>query len=147
MGGHLRWEELRERFRDKKAKPEELKKKFEEWHASRDERRREHQHGLMAHWGPAVAKPDVMAELKTHARRLAWISRMEEIAATEKSGDDRQHRLDRLEKMREHENKRHDRVMQQATTSAGAAASAAPASSVAPAAAPPPAPAASGGTP
>jgi hypothetical protein len=131
-------------FRDRHLKPEAVKQKIEEWRAARGERRREHVEAIRAHWGQALGRPEVVAELKRHALRMATLGRIEELAATERTGDARTRVLDRVEKLRTRENERHERAMQK--LAAGGAAPG-PSGSAAPTPAPSAAPAASGGTP
>jgi hypothetical protein len=99
---------------------------------------------LITRWGSSLSKPSATEELQLHARRLARLQRMEELVATERKGDERSKLLDKIDKLREHENQRHERAMQRlASGQAAPAASAAAAASAAPV----PSPAASGGTP
>jgi hypothetical protein len=138
--------EMRQKLRDKKFDPEQFKKQVAEWKESREKRREEQRQALIARWGAAVTKPTVADELRLHAKRLARLQRFEELIATEKQGDARTRMLDRVQKMREKEEQRHERAMQRLQNEA--AAPAASASGAVPAAATPqpsPAPATSGG--
>jgi len=137
--GHFRGmgAELRKKFREGKPNAAELKKSIEQWRAARDDRRRERQQALAARWGTALGQPNVANELTVHARRMAHLQRMEEVVAVEKTGAARQKLLDRVEKLRELENQRHERALSRlASRDAAAGPSATPgASGAAPAAA------------
>jgi len=122
--GHFRGlgAELRKKFREGKPNQAELKKSIEEWRAARDERRRERQQALAARWGSALGQPSVENELTLHARRMAHLQRMEEVIATEKTGAARQKLLDRVDKLRERENERHDNALKRLASRGAAAA-------------------------
>ncbi len=139
---HMMTPEMRQKLRDKKFDPEQFKKQVAEWKESREKRREEQRQALIARWGAAVNKPTVADELRLHAKRLARLQRFEELIATEKQGDVRTRMLDRVQKMREKEEQRHESAMQRLGNQAAAPSN----SAVAPAAtAPSPAPATSGG--
>lgn len=144
---HMMTPEMREKMREKKFDPEQFKKQVAEWKESREKRREEQRKALIQRWGAAVAKPTVADELRLHAKRLARLQRFEELIATDKQGDARTRMLDRVQKMREQEDQRHERAMQRLANEASPAAPAAASGGVAPAAAPAasPAPATSGG--
>jgi hypothetical protein len=138
--------EIAEQLRKGNPHPDELKKQLEELKGLRDERRHEQRAFLRQHWGSAIHKPDVKDELERHARRMARLQRLEVLAATERTGDQRKKFIDRIEKMREQENKRHEEAMKKlvpegALSPDGSASGTPPA----PSAAATPAPAASGG--
>lgn len=138
--------ELHAKFREKKLNPEELKKTLEEWRNAREERKSQHRRALLSRWGNALGRPNVEGELKLHAERMARLQRMEQLVATEKTGDTRERLLARIEKIREREASRHERAMHKlAGSGAAPASSEAPASGTAPA--PSPAPSAEGSTP
>jgi hypothetical protein len=139
------WDDLHDGFRSPNTNKDELKKKLEEWRAARDDRRKEHRARLMSRHGSALGKPEVSAELRVHAQRMARLARMEEIAGTEKTGDDRQKLLDKIDKLRKQENDRHERAMDRLTAGGAAPTPSGIASAPAAAASAPPAPAASAG--
>jgi hypothetical protein len=60
---------------------------------------------LHQHWGSLLTRPNVLAEQKVHARRMAWLDRMREIA----TGDETT--LARLDKLTAKEEARHARHM------------------------------------
>jgi hypothetical protein len=76
---------------------------------------------LRQRWGHSMAKDDVKAELERHARRLARLQRLEIVAATERSGAPRERLIDRLGKLRDLENTRHERAMKTLVPGAPAA--------------------------
>jgi hypothetical protein len=127
------------------VKKEELQDRIKAMHAARLERKKEHRAELRARWGPALNFPSIREELRHHARREAFLSRMMFVAETEVTGKKKEAMIARIEKLIDKENERHERAMQRlksnpippASASAaapGSASAAAPASS-APAAA------------
>lgn len=139
------WNDLHEGFRSGKPNKDELKKKLDEWHAARDERRKDHREHLISRWGKALHKPDVTSELRRHSERMARLARMEEIVGTEKTGAERQKLLDRIDKLRNNENERHQKAMERLSSASGAPAPSGVASAPAAAASAPAAPAPSAG--
>ena len=139
------WDDLRDGFRSPNPNKDELKKKLEEWRAARDDRRKDHRARLMSRYGNALGKPDVNSELRRHGERLARLARMEEVVGTEKTGDERQKLLDRIDKLRKYENDRHQRAMERLTSGSAAPTPSGIASAPAAAASAPAAPAASAG--
>jgi hypothetical protein len=141
--------EVAEQLRSGKADPEELKKKLEELKSLRNDRRSDQRAFLRQRWGGAVHKPDVKEELERHARRLARLQRLEVVVATERTGDQRKRLIDRIERMRAIENKRHETAMTKlvpegASPPQGSAPATLPAPPTLPT--PPAAPAPSGGS-
>lgn len=130
--------EMWRRWRESGHSPAELKDSIEKWKATRGERQGERRRWLQTHWGPHAHAPDAVTELRLHAARMAKLARLEQLAETERSGDARQRLLDKIEKLRERENQRHERAMQR-LTQASPVPSAAPTPSAAAA------PASSGG--
>jgi hypothetical protein len=131
--------ELWRKLHERNPNLPDLKERLAKWHASREERQREHRRSLFSRWGARAHQPSSVAELRLHAQREARLTRLEEVAGTERSGEERQRLLDKLDKLREREKERHERAMQRlalATPGASAAPSAA---------APSAAPATSGG--
>lgn len=106
-----------------------MKERLDKWKAAREERRQDRQKWLLSRWGQQARKPDVLSELRVHAQRLARLSRLEELAGTERTGEARQRLLERIDKLRERENQRHDRAMQRLTQAGPTPSAAAPASS------------------
>lgn len=123
-GFHFMTAEMREKLRDKKFDPAEFKKQLAEWKEAREKRREEQRKMLISRWGAAIVKPTVAGELRLHAQRLARLQRFEELIATEKKGDERVRLLDRVQKMREREDSRHERAMQRLSQGTSAEASA-----------------------
>jgi hypothetical protein len=115
--------------------PDELKKQLEELKSLRDDRRYEQRAFIRRHWGRAMHKPDVREELERHARRLARLQRLEVVAATERTGDQRKKLIERIEKLRTQENERHEEVMKKLVPEGPTPE---PSASAAPAAAPTP---------
>lgn len=118
------WRRLRER-----GESGDVKERLDKWKAAREERRQDRQKWLLSRWGQQARKPDVLSELRVHAQRLARLSRLEELAGTERTGEARQRLLERIDKLRERENQRHDRAMQRLTQAGPTPSAAAPASS------------------
>jgi len=127
------WMELRAEIKDGKLKKEDLKARFAELKAKRDERMHAHRQSLKERWGDKLAVPAVHDELARHERRLAMLDRILELAQTEKTGKDKDALTARIQGLISKENARHDRVMQQTPAASASAptpsASAAPSSS------------------
>lgn len=122
--------EIAEQLRSGNPRPEELKKQLEELRLLRNDRRNEQRASLRQRWGESAHKPDVKDELERHARRLARLQRLEVIAATERTGDQRKRLIARIEQLRTLEDKRHEQAMKklapEASAGPEASASAAP---------------------
>ena len=104
---------LRERYKDGSLKKDELKKELEALRADRKERREQHRAALKERWGNSLAASAVLAELKHHERRMAHLNRMLLLAETERKGKAKDKLVERIEKLKSHENERHERKMSQ----------------------------------
>jgi hypothetical protein len=130
--------DLHERFKAGKIKKEELKAELAKLHDNAKERGKEHRQALGKRWGSALAMPAAREELKHHARRMAYLDRAMLLAQTEVTKD-KDKVIERITKLIDKENERHERAMERlksapATPAASAAASAAPAAAPGPAA-------------
>jgi hypothetical protein len=129
--------QLREDLKAGKVKKGDLKDKLAKMHESSSDRGKEHRQELAKRWGNALALPSAREELKHHARRMAFLDRALVLAETEAKDKDKL--TDRISKLIDKENERHERAMERLKsmpTPPGASA-AAPAASAPPAAAPP----------
>jgi hypothetical protein len=137
---HGAMRQLREDLKTGKLKKEELKDKLAKLRESASERSKEHRQELGKRWGSALAAPAAREELKHHARRMAFLDRAMLLAQTEAKDKDKDKLIERISKLIDKEEERHDRAMERfkaTPTTPGASASAAPAAaSAAPAAAP-----------
>jgi hypothetical protein len=138
MGQHGAMRELVEQVRAGKITRDEFKQKMSEMMQDRAQRRTRHQTELRARWGQELNKGPVVAELRLHARREAFLSRMLVVAQTERTGKDQEKLVARIEAMSAREDARHDKKMAELKASGAAAAAgsaaAEPAASAAPAA-------------
>lgn len=127
--------QLREDLKAGKVKKEELKDKLAKLHESAGERGKEHRHELGKRWDGALAMPATREELKHHARRMAFLNRALVLAQTEAKDKDKDKLLERITKLIDKEDERHERAMERfkSMPAPGAAASAAPAAPAAPA--------------
>jgi len=130
----------------KMTKPE-LEKRMAEMRANKAERRKAHGEGVRHRWGMVLMHPAVREELRHHARREAFLSRALFLAQTQVAPKDRDKLVERIEKLIEKEDTRHERAMERLKSmppppaSAASAAAAAPgASAIAPAPTPSAAP-------
>jgi len=125
--------ELYQDLKDGKLKKDELKAKLAQLQDSRGERSKEHREDIGKRWGATLAKPPARDELKLHARRMAFLNR----ALVLSQGDakpDKDKTIDRISKLIDKENARHDRAMariQSQPAAATTAAATAPAPSAA----------------
>jgi hypothetical protein len=125
--------ELFQDLKDGKVKKEELTAKFAQLSATRDERRKEHRVDVGKRWGSTLAMPPARNELKLHARRIAFLDRALVLAQAD-TKPDKAKTIDRISKLIDKENARHDKAMariQSEPASAASAASAAPSASAA----------------
>lgn len=120
-----------------KVKKAELKDHLAKLRATMGERRKHHQSELKARWGATLAMPAVREELQHHARRMARLNRAMLLAQTELTKD-KDKVVERIDKLIDKEQTRHERAMERfksmpstPAASAGPAASAAPAVSAA----------------
>ncbi len=103
--------------RDKdKATPEERAR-------TREQRRKQHREELKSHYGADLLhRPPILAELKTHAWRMARLERMKTLAEAIADAGKRKKTLERLDKLVEKERARHDRHMEDLRNQKAAAA-------------------------
>jgi len=127
--GHHGMRELFDELKQGKLKKGELKDRLGELKEHRDERAKEHREALKARFGAALATPAAKEELEHHARRMARLDRALVLAETEVTKD-KDKLKDRIQKLIDKENTRHeaamDRFKSAGTPNAGAAAAAAP---------------------
>jgi hypothetical protein len=130
--------QLREDLKDGKLKKGDLKDKLAKLRESSAERGKVHRQELGKRWGGTLALPAARDELKNHARRMAFLDRAMVLAETEAKDKDKL--TDRISKLIDKENERHERAMERfksmplpATAAPGAAPSAVPAPAAAPA--------------
>jgi hypothetical protein len=119
---------------------------LEQKRKTRDARRKARKEGLKKRWGDTIQMPEIKAELRRNARRMARLQRIKELA-TDKENEKLLERVDKLITM---ETGRHERRMIQLSQQAvaaktGGAASGAPSTPPAASAAAPAAAAASAG--
>jgi len=132
--------QLVEEIREGKLSKDKVKERMAELEKNRAERQKRHREELREHWGPKLNNPAAIQELNHHARRVAMLNRMLVLLETEHKGKDKDKLVERVEKLTELENARHEKKMAQLsvqasadTPSGSAAASAAAAGSAAPA--------------
>jgi hypothetical protein len=89
------------------AVAEELGRKWRALTATRLERRERHRAALMRQLGQRLSDPQVKAELKLHATRIAELARIQFLAENARQGADRERLLSRVEKLVARENERH----------------------------------------
>ncbi|HKY36215.1 MAG TPA: hypothetical protein VJN18_09770 [Polyangiaceae bacterium] len=120
-----------------RVKKAELKEHLAKLRDNMAERRKQHQVELKARWGATLAMPPVREELQHHARRMARLNRAMLLAQTELTKD-KDKVVERIQKLIDKEQQRHDRAMERfksmpntPAASAASAAAAAPAVSAA----------------
>jgi len=135
--GHGALHALIEDLKHGKVKKAELKDHLAKLRENMAERRKHHQGELKARWGATLAMPAVREELQHHARRMARLNRAMLLAQTELTKD-KDKVVERIDKLIDKEQERHERAMERfksmpttPAASAGPAASAAPAVSAA----------------
>jgi hypothetical protein len=126
---------LLDELKSGKLKKEDVKARLDTLRESRGERQKEHREALKQRWGTALSAPSAREELEHHARRSARLERALVLVETE-VGKDRDKLRERVQKLIEKENARHERAMERIKNqpsapapSASAAAPAAPAAS------------------
>jgi hypothetical protein len=128
-------DEVGETFRKHRPKPAEIEAKLAELRATHAERRAAHLAAIKTRFsGPALHDKALVAELRAHARRLAFLSRAKFIASTQLDEPRRGATLTRIDKLMTRENERHERKVQKikqaiAAPNASGVPSAAPAPS------------------
>jgi hypothetical protein len=113
------------------ARAEELSRRWAALAAARQARREQHRAELVREVGARLSDPEVGAELKQHAKRLAELARLEFLAQNARQGKDRDQLLARISKLTARETERHRRRIARLTAAprSSAAGSAAPAPS------------------
>jgi len=107
----------------------------EERAQTRDQRRKQHREELKAQYGGDVLKrPPILAELKTHAWRMARLDRMRTLAEAIADAGKRKKTLARVDELVKKEQTRHDRHMEQLRNQNAATAGQPPEGSAKPAA-------------
>jgi hypothetical protein len=126
--------DLAEEFRHHRPKPEEAQAKLGELRATFAARRQAHRELLRADFGKmALSHPNLVAELRKHARRMAFLNRAKLVATTELDDPKRTAALGRIDKLIATEQARHQTALQKLkgesppSPSASAVASAMPA--------------------
>lgn len=127
--------QLHEDLKAGKLKKEDLKDKLNKLRENSGERGKQHRQELGKRWGSALAMPPAREELRQHARRMAFLNRAMVLAETEAKDKNKDKLLERISKLIDKENQRHERAMERFKSTPAAAASAPPAPSAAPAAA------------
>jgi|GEM_PF-1378917 len=126
--------ELHDELKAGKIKKEDLKDRLAKLHETAGERGKQHRQELSKRWGGTLAQPSAVEELKHHARRMAFLDRAMVLAETE--AKDKAKLTERISKLIDKENDRHERAMERLKSmppTPAAPASAAP-SAMAPAA-------------
>jgi hypothetical protein len=104
---------------------EELARRWRALTATRLERRERHRAALVRELGQRLSDPEVKAELKLHATRVAELGRIQFLAENARSGAQREKLLSRVSKLLARENERHrKRLLALAGASAAPSASA-----------------------
>lgn len=93
---------------DLKDAKKDLKDARQKLRETRKERRESLVKAAKDKWGDLVKKPRVREELRTHARRIARLNQMESVA--KENGKDEL--VERIQKLRDKENARHDKRME-----------------------------------
>ena len=105
--------EMAEEFRRHRPKPHELEAKLGELRATGPARRAAHRAELRLHYAGAVLhNKDLLAELRQHARRVAFMTRAKFIATTELEEPKRTAALARIDKLMSREQARHERKVE-----------------------------------
>ena len=117
--------ELFQALKDGKIKKEELSAKLAQLNTTRDERRKEHREDVGKRWGGTLAMPPARDELKLHARRMAFLDRALVLAQAD-TKPEKAKTIDRISKLIEKENARHEKAMTRIQSQPVAAATAAP---------------------
>jgi hypothetical protein len=92
--------------------PDEIRAKLSELKATRDGRRDARVSELRARYGAATEDPAFRAELRVHARRMAFLHRAQLVAATELAEPKRSRTLARISGLTAKEQRRHGSRME-----------------------------------
>jgi hypothetical protein len=122
MRPHSELRELRDELKQGKLKKPELDARLSKLRESNKERRDNHRAALKARWGEKLAKPDAQNELAVHEKRMAKLNRLLLLAQTERTGKDADKLGERIEKLIDLENSRHEKRMTQLTSTTAAPA-------------------------
>ncbi len=116
--------ELHEQLKAGTLKKADLKAQLAKLHENSAERSKEHRRELGKRWGAALAQPAAREELKHHARRMALLNRAMLLAETEVTKD-KDKVTERITKLIDKENERHERVMENLKSAPGTPAASA----------------------
>jgi phage terminase small subunit len=120
--------ELMSEMRAGRLKKDELKERLVKLHEQREDRIKEHRQRLKEAFGGALGAPAAREELEHHARRMARLERAMILCETE-TVKDKDKLKDRIQKLLDKENARHQRVMESLKATVGAPAASAGAAS------------------
>jgi len=119
---HSELRELRDQLKAGKLKKADLEAHLKKLQESNKERRDNHRAALKARWGEHLAKADTQNELSVHERRMAKLNRLLLLAQSERTGKEAEKLTERIEKLIDLENARHEKRMTQITSKAAAPA-------------------------
>src|SRR6188768_1050478 len=102
--------ELFQELKAGKLSKEELKQKLTQLHATTFERQKNHREDLGKRWGNTLAKAPARDELKVHARRMAFLNRALLLAQSD-TAPNKEKTVERITKLIDKENARHDQAM------------------------------------
>ena len=125
--GHSELRALRDEVKAGKLKKEDLEGRLAKLRENNKERQDNHRAALKARWGEHLAKPDAQQELALHERRMAKLNRVLLLAQTERKGKDAEKLTERVEKLIDLENSRHEKRMAQINGAPGNAPASPPA--------------------
>jgi hypothetical protein len=114
--------QLRDEIKEGKVKKDEVKTRLMDLAKDRDARRQAHREAIRARWGQKLSNKDALQEVRQHERRMALLNRIALLAETEKSGQAQAKVLERVDKLIELENARHDKAMAKLQPSTAATA-------------------------
>jgi hypothetical protein len=103
---------LREELRHGKLDKSEVDERLAALKENTNERCKAHREDLGKRWGSALGNAATREELRHHARRMAFLNRALLLAESEKAGKDKDKLVERIEKLIEKENARHERAME-----------------------------------
>jgi hypothetical protein len=115
---HSELRELRDQLKAGKLKKADLEASLKKLQETNKERRDNHRAALKARWGEHLAKADTQNELSVHERRMAKLNRLLLLAQSERTGNDAEKLTERIEKLIDLENARHEKRMTQITSKA-----------------------------
>jgi len=120
--------ELYQDLKNGKLKKDQLQAKLTQLHDTLDERRKAHREDIGKRWGATLEKPAARNELKVHARRTAFLERA--LVLTQSDGKlDKDKTIDRISKLIDKENARHEKAMTRIQSVPADAVTAAPSTS------------------